>query len=106
MLWFLAKIPEVGINTRYNADRVRGADVVFVSKERMTDKPGQSFLAIAPDLVVEMISPADRWQEVYQKIEEYFAIGLQWIWVVEPENRAVQVYRSTTQYKSWSKVIL
>jgi Uma2 family endonuclease len=87
---------EVGIYTRRTPDRVRGADVLFISKERASERPA-GFLKTAPDLVVEVISPTDRWQDIQQKIEEYFAIGVQWVWVVEPENRAVRVYRSTTE---------
>jgi Uma2 family endonuclease len=87
---------EVGIYTRHNPDRVRGADVVFISRERMPDRP-KGFLEIAPDLVVEVMLPNDRWQEVHEKIEEYFAIGVQGVWVIEPENRAVRVYRSITE---------
>ena len=86
---------EVGIYTRRNPDSVRGADVVFISKERMPDRP-KGFLEIALDLVVEVISPNDRWQDIQQKIEEYFAIGVRWVWVVEPDNRAVRIYRSAT----------
>jgi Uma2 family endonuclease len=87
---------EVGIYTRRNPDRVRGADVLFISKERATERPA-GFLKTAPELVVEVISPTDRWQDIQQKIEEYFAIGVRWIWVVEPDNRAVRVYRSINE---------
>ena len=87
---------EVGIYTRRNPDRVRGADIVFVSRERLSDRPGKQFLAVAPDLVVEIISPEDRWQDVQQKIEEHFAIGVSHVSIVQPENSAVLVYRSIT----------
>ncbi len=87
---------EVGIYTRRNPDRVRGADVVFISKERTPDYP-KGFLELAPDLVVEVMSPNDRWQEVHEKIEEYFVMGVQQVWVVEPANRAVRIYRSITE---------
>jgi Uma2 family endonuclease len=94
---------EVGIYTRRNPDRVRGADVVFISQERSIDQPSKGFLEMAPDLVVEVMSPNDRWQEVHRKIEEYFAIGVRWVWVVEPENRAVRIYRSTTEVQKLSE---
>jgi Uma2 family endonuclease len=85
---------EVGIYTRRNPDRVRGADAAFVSRNRLAARPGRRFLEVAPELVVEVLSPDDRWQDIRQKIEEYFAIGVERVWVVEPENRAVLVYRS------------
>ena len=87
---------EVGIYTRRNPDRVRGADIVFVSKERLPEPP-KGFLEVAPELVVEIISLGDRWQDVRDKLEEYFAIGVRWVWIVEPENRAVLVFRSPSQ---------
>jgi len=53
---------------------------------------------VAPDLVAEIISPEDRWQDVRQKIEEYFEIGVDSVWIVEPENTAVLVYQSATDF--------
>ena len=40
------------------------ADVVFVSKERLAQTTESGYLKTAPDLVVEIISPSDRWQDV------------------------------------------
>ena len=88
---------EVGIYTRRNPDRVRGADVVFISKEQLAARPGRGFLEVASELVVEIISPNDRWSDIHEKIEEYFAIGVQRIWIVEPKSRVVRVYQSPTQ---------
>ena len=34
---------------------------------------------------------------MWQKLEEYFAIGVQWVWILEPENCTVLVYRSVTE---------
>ncbi len=89
---------EVGIYTRHNPDRVRGADVVFISKKRLAERP-QKFLEIAPELVVEVISPTDRWQDMHEKLEEYFAIGVQWVWIVEPPTRTVRVYHSAMEMR-------
>jgi Uma2 family endonuclease len=87
---------EVGIYTRRNPDRVRGADIVFLSRERWPDGPPEAFLEGAPDLVVEIMSPSNRWQDVRQKVTEYFTIGVRWVWIVEPDNRSVVVCHSST----------
>ncbi|HHH40658.1 MAG TPA: Uma2 family endonuclease [Chloroflexi bacterium] len=87
---------EVGIYTRRNPDRVRGADVIFVSKERLPELP-QGYLEVPPDLVVEILSPGDRWPDVQQKVEEYFSIGVQQVWIIEPKERTVWVYSSPTE---------
>jgi Uma2 family endonuclease len=57
-------VGEVGIYTRRQPDRVRGADVAFVSRQRLPKRPGKKFLEVAPELVVEILSPDDRWQDV------------------------------------------
>lgn len=88
---------EVGIYTRRRPDSVRGADLAFVSKARAGSKPSKGFLTIAPELVVEIISPDDRWRNMQQKLTEYFAIGVERVWIVDPDRRLVQVYRSTTE---------
>jgi Uma2 family endonuclease len=91
----------VGIYTRRNPDRVRGADIAFLSRERCPGRPPRGFLDIAPELVVEIMSPSDRWQEVRQTLAEYFAIGVHWVWIVEPDNRTVLVYRSATDLRQY-----
>src|SRR5262245_29509453 len=60
---------EVGIYTRRDPDRVRGADIAVVSRTRLPNGPGKRFLSVAPELVVEIMSPDDRWQDVRQKID-------------------------------------
>ncbi|MEW5986301.1 MAG: Uma2 family endonuclease [Chloroflexota bacterium] len=87
---------EVGIYIYRDPDTVRGADVVFIAKERMDKRPGKGYLEVAPDLVVEIISPNDLWSEVNEKIEEYFTIGVERVWVGDPKTHTVRVYRTPT----------
>jgi Uma2 family endonuclease len=54
-------------------------------------------------LIVEIVSPGDSWQDVRQKIEEYFGIGVHQVWIVEPENRAVLAHRSPTEVKKFGE---
>lgn len=87
---------EVGIYTARNPDTVRGADVVMISDERMAQVKSSSYLDVAPELVVEIMSPDDRWSEVMGKIEEYLNIGVQMVWVADPKTRSIYAYRSLT----------
>jgi len=94
------RVGEVGIYIRRNPDTVRGADVVFISNERYAQRQSQTgFLDVAPDLVVEIMSPADRWQEVNEKLRDYFSIGVRLIWVGNPAEPAVYAYRSLTDVR-------
>ena len=89
-------VGEVGIYTRRNPDRVRGADVAFISHERLPDGLPSGFLDVAPELIVEVVSPNDRWQDIREKLEEYFCVGVDRVWVVEPGTRTLLVYQSPT----------
>jgi Uma2 family endonuclease len=93
---------EAGIYIHRNPDRVRGADVIFLSREKFPQGiPEDGFLEIAPDLIVEVMSPNDTWQEVREKIGEYFSVASTWVWIVEPDNRAVLVYRSPASFTEY-----
>ena len=93
---------EVGVYTRYNPDTVRGVDVLFVSRKRLPTPSGKA-LKVAPELVVEIISPSDRWHDMREKLEEYFAIGVERVWVVEPGTKTVLVFRTPTDLSKLSE---
>jgi Uma2 family endonuclease len=87
---------EVGIFTRWNPDRVRGADVVFISHaqyDRRTKTRG--FLDVAPELVVEILSPENAHIDIEQKVREYLAIGVRLVLVADPPGRTVTVHSSS-----------
>ena len=90
---------ETGIYTRRNPDTVRGADVIFISNERLEKRGSSGFIDVAPDLVVEIMSPEDRWSKVMKKLGEYFSIGVRLIWVIDPETESAYAYRSLTDVR-------
>ncbi len=95
---------EVGIYIRHNPDTVRAADVAFISHERYARQEKKSgYLDVAPELVVEIMSPDDRWNDVTQKLREYFAIGVRLVWVADPATRTVYAYRSLTDVREFSQ---
>jgi Uma2 family endonuclease len=93
---------EVGIYTRRNPDTVRGVDVAYVSNERVAQIKSQSYLDIAPELIVEVLSPDDRWDDVMDKLDEYFAIGVQLVWIADPKRQRVFVYHSPTDVERFT----
>ena len=85
---------EVGIFTRWSPDRVRGADVLFISHaqyERRTKTRG--FLDVAPELVVEILSPENAHIDMREKVREYLAIGVHVVLVVDPDSRTIAAER-------------
>ena len=59
------------------------------------------FLDVAPDLVVEILSPNDTVGELTQKLREYFAIGVMLVWVADPGAKCVFSYRSLTDVREF-----
>lgn len=91
---------EVGIYTQRQPDTVRAADALFISNARMAQVQSESYLDVAPELVVEIMSPNDGWSDVNTKLAEYFNIGVELAWVVEPRHKRVHVYRSLTEVET------
>lgn len=76
-------------------DKVRRPDVSFIAKGRLTgERVPTGHLRIAPDLVVEVISPNDLAYEVDQKVLEYLDAGVRLVWVINPEARTVRIHRA------------
>jgi Uma2 family endonuclease len=88
-------VGEVGIYTGRDPDTVRAADVLYISSERLARRAKKGgFLDVAPDLVVEVLSPDDSDAEIEEKVAEYLACGVRLVWVADPATRSVRSYRS------------
>jgi Uma2 family endonuclease len=84
---------ETGFLLERRPDTVLAPDVAFVSHERLG--PGESpagYLAAAPDLVVEVISPTDSLRDVEAKAETWLRFGVKAVWVVDPAERTISVH--------------
>ena len=72
-----------GIITERGPDTVRGADVAFYSYARLPRGPlAPSYGPEVPELVVEVVSPSDRWPKVLAKVAEYLEAGVTVVVVV------------------------
>ncbi|MFG0296148.1 MAG: Uma2 family endonuclease [Maioricimonas sp. JB045] len=89
----LIVINDAGVITRRDPDSVRGPDVFVVARARLAGGrlPAGHF-EVAPDLVVEVMSPSDRWSDVIAKIAEFLQAGVQEAWIVDPEQKRIHVY--------------
>jgi Uma2 family endonuclease len=85
---------ETGFKLASDPDTVRAPDIAFVRRDRVPDPRPEGFPAIAPDLVVEVLSPRDRPGEVLSKVADWLAAGSSLVWVVDPQRRCARVYRA------------
>ncbi len=82
-------------------NRNRQPDVAFLTYARWPKERPLSLVVnawdVVPDLAVEIVSPTDRVEELFEKIAEYFEAGVSLVWVLFPNLQMVQVYESLTR---------
>ena len=84
-----------GVWLERDPDTVREPDIAFFSTERMPlNTRITGYAEVAPDLVVEVVSPSDGRREVYDKAHMWLNHGVRLVWVVQQEMRSIDVYRS------------
>ncbi len=83
-----------GVITQRNPDTLRGADVAFYSYAKVPkgSLARGEYLDVPPDLVVEVLSPDDRWPKVLAKVAEYLGAGVGVVGVLDPLRRTLHLY--------------
>lgn len=73
----------------------RSPDVAWVQKSRIEAiAPDPSrFLPLAPDFVIELRSANDKLAPLQQKMTEYQECGVRLGWLIDPQNKQVEIYR-------------
>lgn len=99
------KLGELAYETPFalsdTADWVKGSrtpDLMFFSAERWSayiaatpDWKSKPYLLV-PDLVIEVVSPNDRYTDIQDKIDGYLGDGVQVAWVVDPQRRKIIIH--------------
>src|SRR6266487_1824685 len=68
-------------------------DVSFISRERLKQSP-RTYLAVVPELIVEIKSSRDRMRELEEKVALFLSQGVQVGVLIDPDTHTVSVYRS------------
>jgi Uma2 family endonuclease len=85
--------PELSILFATDPDTVLIPDLAFVRADRIPPEDQQTGLAqVVPDLVIEVLSPANTAFEMDEKIRVYLRAGVRLVWIVNPKRRSVTVY--------------
>jgi Uma2 family endonuclease len=87
---------DTGFITERDPDTVRGPDVSFWNRDRLTEIP-KEYIQVAPDLAVEVVSPGDHFAKIQKKVLHYLGHGVRLVWVVDPDDRSVTIYRPGQQ---------
>ncbi|GBF79966.1 Uma2 family endonuclease [Aphanothece sacrum] len=74
----------------------RSPDVSWISLDRwnqLTLEQREKFPPIAPDFVLELLSPSDNLKDIQTKIEEYMSNGVKLGWLINRKTRLIEIYR-------------
>jgi Uma2 family endonuclease len=75
---------------------IRSPDASWVSRQRwdaLTPEQQRTFPQICPDFVVELRSQSDSLTALQAKMREYLENGARLGWLIDPQNRRVEIYR-------------
>lgn len=86
--WNIFVIQETRV--QISATRFRVPDIcVFIGPE-----PDEQIFTSPPFLCIEILSPEDRMSRMQQRIDDYLAFGVRYVWVVDPQTRKAWIYTS------------
>ena len=85
---------EVGCRLREDSDSGCGIDVAYFSAAVIAAQTDASTLMVGPPiLAVEVLSPSETVEEIDEKVDEYLAAVVAYVWLVDTHSRAVTVIR-------------
>ncbi|MBX9682094.1 MAG: Uma2 family endonuclease [Gemmataceae bacterium] len=90
---------------RLRSGLVREPDVGFISWQSIgaDEFPDKPIADVSIDLAIEVLSVSNTAKEMARKVEEYFTHGTKLVWLVDPKQKVVDVYRSPTDKKRLSE---
>ncbi len=74
----------------------RSPDVTWIKQERweaLTPEQREKFPPIAPDFVLELMSPSDTLEKAQEKMREYIDNQVKLGWLIDRKNHRVEIYR-------------
>lgn len=74
--------------TRTSKTRVRLPDICLVRQDAPVERVGVT----APLLCIEILSPEDRPGRVMRRLDDFVAMGVEHLWILDPSDRSAATY--------------
>jgi Uma2 family endonuclease len=85
---------EAGCRLRRNPDSTVGIDVTYIAANLAQQESTETTLIDGvPVLAVEILSPSDTVEEINEKIDAYLHAGVALVWIIDPHDQTVTIYR-------------
>jgi len=90
--WWIVDEPELHVG-----EDIVVPDLAGWRRERMPEFPKTAFFTLAPDWLCEVLSPSTERLDRARKLRVYAREGVGHVWLVNPEARTLEVYRSSEE---------
>ena len=97
--WDIHVFPEQRVQVK--PSRFRVPDVCVVAGA----EPPEQILTQPPFLCIEILSKDDRMSEMQERIDDYLAFGVRYVWVVDPLARRAWVYTTVGSVEARDSVL-
>lgn len=84
------------VRVQVKARRFRVPDVTVVRGGR----PAGPIVTRSPLLCIEILSPRDSFAEMQERVDDYLAFGVSFVWVINPKNRKAFVYTAEGMHEA------
>lgn len=91
----------VEVRVQVRKTRFRIPDVTIVPGA----KPAESIIRQPPVVAVEVLSPDDRAGDLEEKIDDYLAFGISYVWVINPETRRAYIHTPAGSHEAKGGVL-
>lgn len=92
----LGKVFDSSTGFKLSNSAIRSPDVSWIEISRwnsLSKEQQKKFAPIDPDFVIELMSPTDSLEDLQQKMAEYISCGVKLGWLLNPDNKQVEIYR-------------
>jgi Uma2 family endonuclease len=89
------------VRVQVTSTRFRVPDVAVV----LGGRPKTRIIQEPPLLVVEIVSPDDRVETLEEKLHEYFAFGIPYVWEINPRTRRGYIHTPGTRKEATDGVL-
>ena len=107
LFWFRLRAAQLGLKAfveqriRVGLNRYRIPDVCVVQ----VPVPREQVFTFPPHIVIEILSPEDTFSRLQERFDDYLAMGVQNIWVLNPESERGWIITKQGHLEAFDKIL-
>ena len=70
----------------------RAPDAAVFLGDRHEELKNAKVIPIIPEIVAEILSPSETTRMIHRKLRQYFAAGVKEVWLIDPDERDVEIW--------------